>query len=56
MRTHIYGFVPVQLQLKNHYYLLQMGHMLSQCMEAWGRIESKFKFKRQRCVVISSDA
>ena len=27
--------------LKNHYYLIQIGHMISQCMEAWGRIWKK---------------
>ena len=29
--------------LKNHYYLLQIGHMISQCMEAWEKIWKKVK-------------
>lgn len=29
--------------LKNHYYLLQIGHMISQCMEAWERGWKKVK-------------
>ena len=27
--------------LKNHYYLIQIGHMISQVMEAWGKIWKK---------------
>ena len=29
--------------LKNHYYLLQIGHMISQCMEMWEKIWKKVK-------------
>ena len=29
--------------LKNHYYLIQIGHMTGQCMEAWEKIWKKVK-------------
>lgn len=38
---HLYG--KDYQGLKNHYYLLQVRHMISQCMEAWEKIWKKVK-------------
>ena len=34
--------------LKNHYYLIQIGHMISQIMEAWEKIWKKVKQSREQ--------
>ena len=34
--------------LKNHYYLIQIGHMISQIMEAWENIWKKVKQSRRQ--------
>lgn len=33
---------------KNHYYLIQIGHMISQIMEAWERLWEKVKQSREQ--------
>ena len=33
---------------KNHYYLIQIGHMISQIMEAWEKIWKKVKQSREQ--------
>lgn len=38
-----WSIYTARITLKNHYYLLQIGHMISQCMEAWEKIWKKVK-------------
>ena len=33
---------------KNHYYLIQIGHMVSQVMEAWGKLWEKVRLSREQ--------
>lgn len=34
--------------LKNHYYLIQIGHMIGQCMEAWEKIWKRVKQSKEQ--------
>lgn len=33
---------------KNHYYLIQIGHMISQIIEAWGQLWEKVRQSREQ--------
>ena len=34
--------------MKNHYYLIQIGHMIAQIIEAWEKLWKKVKESRQQ--------
>ncbi len=34
--------------MKNHYYLIQIGHMIAQIMEAWKKVWEKIKQSREQ--------